>query len=139
MSPPEVPRGIRNNNPGNIRANKDFGWLGQTDIDPDGFVVFNSPALGIRALLIIFHNYQLHHGLKTPIDLIHRWAPPTENDVGSYITDVCHRLGVPIDAAIDIQRNAIPWASAIVLHECGTNPYNMDVYNTASSLAFNQR
>lgn len=139
MNTTPVARGIRNNNPGNIRANAEFGWLGQTGVDPEGFVIFSSPTLGIRALLITFHNYQVHHGLKTPVELINRWAPPSENDVSHYIGDVCARLGVSVFTPIDIQREAIPWASAIVLHECGTNPYSMDVYDAAKSLAFNSR
>lgn len=42
-------RGIRNNNAGNIRANKII-WDGQTGIDDAGFAIFKSPEWGVRAL-----------------------------------------------------------------------------------------
>ncbi len=45
------PRGIRNNNPGNIRIGK-TRWQGQKPVQSDGsFVEFETPAAGLRALM----------------------------------------------------------------------------------------
>ena len=46
-----LPRGIRNNNPGNIRVAK-IRWQGQKTAQFDqSFVEFDSPEMGLRALM----------------------------------------------------------------------------------------
>ena len=89
------PRGIRNNNPGNIRKTKD-DWKGlrpeQTDKD---FFQFVSMPYGYRSLIKTLQNYRKLHDCWTIGDFIRRYAPPTENHTTAYIRTVCDKMGVP--------------------------------------------
>lgn len=86
------PRGIRNNNPLNIR--KGDAWLGMVDnpTDPE-FVQFVEMVYGVRAAFIILHRYFTIYGLDTVEKIISRWAPSSENNTKSYIRAVCQRTG----------------------------------------------
>lgn len=78
-------RGVRNNNPGNIRRSRD-PWQGLSGAQTDtAFFVFTSPAYGIRALAKTLITYQDKHGLRTIEDIIARWAPSNENNTAAYI------------------------------------------------------
>ena len=85
-------RGLRNNNPLNIRHSKDK-WQGiattQTDKE---FVQFQSMAHGYRAVWRTLYTYykRLRERKKhfTVENIIHRWAPPEENDVDAYVKTV---------------------------------------------------
>ena len=85
-------RGLRNNNPLNIRHSADR-WQGaaETQTDKD-FVQFQSIAYGYRAAWRILNTYykKLKERKKhfTVENIIHRWAPPTENDTKAYIRTV---------------------------------------------------
>lgn len=86
-------RGIRNNNPGNIR-HKD-AWDGMADIQgDDSFVTFISPVWGIRAMIKVLLTYSRKYKLDTVRGIISRWAPPSENDTDEYIQFVCDRMDV---------------------------------------------
>ena len=85
-------RGIRNNNPLNIRRSKDQ-WEGAATIQTDKeFVQFKSMAYGYRAAWRTLHTYykRLSDRNKhfTVENIISRWAPPTENDTKQYIRTV---------------------------------------------------
>lgn len=86
-----TPRGIRNNNPLNIR--KGQSWLGLSPTQTDAaFCQFRTMELGIRAACKIIQNYILKHHLTTVREIIYRWAPPADgNDTGSYVRQVCKR------------------------------------------------
>lgn len=61
------PRGIRNNNPGNIRLSK-TKWEGQKPLQADlDFIEFLSPLYGLRALMKLLLAYHLRHGLDTVV------------------------------------------------------------------------
>ena len=85
-------RGIRNNNPLNIRHSSDQ-WQGarveQTD---PSFVQFKSMAYGYRAAWKVLESYwnQFYRSKQpyTVSTIIGRWAPPTENDTQNYIRTV---------------------------------------------------
>ncbi|WP_340615218.1 structural protein, partial [Xenorhabdus thailandensis] len=88
-----MPRGIGNNNPGNIRHGDK--WRGLRDIQTDkSFCQFVSPEYGIRAMLKILRNYVKLYGDNTIRQFITRWAPPSENDTESYITYVSRTVGI---------------------------------------------
>ena len=90
----EQPRGIRNNNPGNIRKSQTH-WLGEVFPGSDkDFCTFSYMHLGVRAAGLIFLNYQREHALYTPAQMIGRWAPTNENDTAAYISAVCHEAGL---------------------------------------------
>ena len=97
-----VPRGVRNCNPGNIRAADHFVWRGQSGKDEDGFCVFESPCWGFRAQALLWLSYEEHDGCVTLREYISRWAPPDENDTGSYVGFMADKLGVNPDLHINI-------------------------------------
>jgi len=125
-----LPRGIRNNNPGNIRENRfvDFDWVGEApdDFDPE-FEEFLTPQAGIRAIARILKNYQSRHGINTVDGIITRWAPPSENDTAAYITAVVQQTRFGPNQQIVIANNLFPLVSAIIQQENGMNPYPPDV------------
>ena len=94
MTKTKLPRGLRNNNPLNIRHSASR-WQGarveQTD---KAFVQFTSMTMGYRAAWRILETYykqfEAQHKPFTPRNIIYRWAPPNENDSEAYLRRVCH-------------------------------------------------
>ena len=75
-----IPRGIRNNNPLNIRRSKDK-WKGMRlqQTDPS-FVQFESLKWGWRAAFyLLTRTYYHQYRLFTIRAIISKWAPPIEN------------------------------------------------------------
>lgn len=120
------PRGIRNNNPGNIRLSETFKWRGQIGADKDGFCIFIAPVWGIRAIARTWITYHEDHGCENLRDYIGRWAPPTENDTTAYIMHVAKSLDVDPNKALDIHALACPIIAAIIRYENGEQPYTLD-------------
>jgi hypothetical protein len=92
-----LPRGIRNNNPGNIDYNSANKWVGQTGKEAGAngrFAVFDSAENGIRALGKLLQTYYSKHGLRTVSAIIKRLAPKVENDTGAYIRSVAAGCGL---------------------------------------------
>ena len=91
-------RGLRNNNPLNIRRSTDR-WEGTatTQTDPS-FVQFKTLAYGYRAAWKVLESYWKHfHRTKqnyNVVNIIARWAPPTENDTQTYIRTVLRLTGL---------------------------------------------
>ncbi len=79
---PEDPRGIRNNNPGNIRRNQ-TKWKGlrplDEQLDPD-FFQFTEMKWGIRAVSRILSNYRSKHGVLSIAQMASRWAPSDDGN-----------------------------------------------------------
>lgn len=85
-----LPRGIRNNNPLNIRVNPANRWQGRRSVNRDGaFEQFEKMTFGIRAAMIILRNWCKRYGPMTVQTIITRWAPPAENDTSAYVRSVC--------------------------------------------------
>ena len=93
-----LPRGIRNNNPLNIRRGKDQ-WQGlraqQTDSQ---FCQFETLEYGWRAAFYLltrtyYHKYRLY----TIRAIISKWAPPHENLTATYIQNVSRLTGIAPD------------------------------------------
>jgi len=129
-------RGIRNNNPGNIRKGSSR-WQGMSkDQSKDkAFVQFDNPVYGIRALTKLLKNYQSRYNLNTIREIINRWAPPIENDTGSYVDNVARIVGVNPDAAINVNDHMVPLVKAIIKHENGEQPYSAEIISQGISLA----
>ena len=100
------PRGIRNNNPLNIRLSKDK-WQGQINAnvnDNDNnsslkgeavFCQFYTMEYGWRAAFVILcRTYYGKYGLKTIRDIVSRWAPAKENNTEAYIRHVSDYTGI---------------------------------------------
>lgn len=80
-------RGIRNNNPANIR--KGDKWLGLSPVQVDrAFCQFSSMVYGVRALIKTLHTYVTKHGLHTIDEIINRYAPSNENNTQAYINTI---------------------------------------------------
>lgn len=104
-----MPRGFRNNNPGNIRISSSV-WRGLADpIDEtdfqrreQNFCVFREPEWGLRAQAILLRKYKTELGLDTPRKIISRWAPASDNnDVTSYAEQLAKALGIGPDGFVD--------------------------------------
>lgn len=99
------PRGIRNNNPGNIRNSEANEWLGEVakeEKQDDAFEEFEDMPHGIRAMMCLLTNYQRKYNLNTIRELIGRWAPRNENDTSLYVRLVSEEMGVPACCGIDL-------------------------------------
>lgn len=121
-----TPRGIRNNNPGNIKNNEKIDWLGEVPENAkldDAFEEFSSIELGIRAMMILLRNYQRIHGLRSVKEIIGRYAPERDklNNTPYYIRYVSVHLEVPADAPIDLSDKAtmINMVDSIIFMENG--------------------
>ena len=96
------PRGLRNNNPGNIRINDD---LFQGEIRPSrdkAFKQFETMAYGYRAVFRILSNYYRNYKLDTIRKMIGRWAPENENDTEAYVKAVSGYAGIPAGDPINV-------------------------------------
>ena len=85
-------RGMRNNNPLNIRHSADR-WEGARAEQTDkSFVQFETLAYGYRAAWKVLESYWKHSKEKrepyTVETIIRRWAPPTENPTDAYVRTV---------------------------------------------------
>jgi len=89
------PRGIRNNNPLNIRKSADK-WQGLSTLQEDReFFQFVSMEYGWRAAFVILcRTYYGKYGLKTIRDIVSRWAPAKENNTEAYIRHVSDYTGI---------------------------------------------
>jgi hypothetical protein len=132
------PRGIRNNNPGNIDYNPRNQWDGQLGyeigVPKPRFARFIEAKFGIRALAKLLLNYRNKEGMPgvgkpkidTPLEFINRWAPSVENNTNAYASAVAKRLGVGVHDVIDITdpKTLKEVVIGIILHENGQNPYD---------------
>jgi hypothetical protein len=100
----ELPRGLRNNNPGNIRRNSDV-FQGEVNPSRDKeFKQFKSMAYGYRAMFKILSNYYNYYQLDTIREMISRWAPENENNTAAYVSLVSSYSGIGPDDLISFDR-----------------------------------
>lgn len=152
MKKKEMPRGIRNHNPGNIRFNKKNRWQG-ADTPPCDFVEqpathpttgesytkkvpgmcrFVTPPYGIRALaknLITFQDKRLAEdgsAIDTVQEIVERWAPRLENDTEAYAQSVRKQMGFVVGQHVDCHdwETMNKLVRAIITHENGCQPYS---------------
>jgi len=124
-----IPRGIRMNNPMNIKElpGDKTKWVGEraTDDDPI-FEEFNTVEYGIRAGVKILLGYQTRYGLKTIRQIVSRYAPPEDdNNTPAYMMHMADVLGVGVDDTIDLTdaNTMCVLVAGIILHENGQQPY----------------
>ena len=100
MTTTNLPRGLRNNNPGNIRINNDK-FQGEIIPSQDkSFKQFETIAYGYRAMFVILDNYR-KNGFDTIGKIIYRWAPPEDkNHTESYIKAVEIKTNIPRDKVL---------------------------------------
>lgn len=116
-----TPRGIRNNNPGNIEwieapAKR---WRGMVRAD-GRYGVFDTAANGVRAI-----GGELRASIRkgqTLAQAIAEWAPPTENNTAAYQAAVVRATGIAPGTKLAVAH--VPAvATAIIHHENGMQPY----------------
>ena len=110
-------RGLRNNNPGNIRLSRTL-WQGEVRPSRDKeFCQFRSMAYGSRALMKLLQNYRRNNGCRTMADFISRWAPPVENNTSGYIRRVCTEMQIPTSFVPDINDRVTMCAFAAAISQ----------------------
>ena len=130
-------RGLKNRNPGNLRANPRITWDGQVAVDDKGFVVFASDVKGLRADIIDLHTHYIRDLETCVLTLIASYAPPNENDTKAYVEFVCERLDVEArDTLAFDRRTADALIRAIVKIEQGVQPYDDATIAEAIEQAF---
>ena len=101
MKKQRIPRGIRNNNPLNIRVGNN--WKGEVANPSDHtFEQFTEMKWGVRAAFIVLRNYIQRHKLNTIRKIIPRWAPANENNTLAYIATVSQRANIKPDEVINV-------------------------------------
>ena len=121
-------RGLRNNNPGNIRLGE--AWNGLVDNPAEkSFCTFVCATYGIRALCKVLLTYQKRYDLDTIGKIIDRYAPVDENDTNAYAKHVADVLNVPVDAPVDLTDAKLMEGvvRAIIQHENGSCPYTFEI------------
>ena len=134
---PSAPRGIRNNNPGNIKQTG-IAWDGAVPGTDPNFVAFSSPEAGIRALAVNAQHLQERDGAQTVGDLISKWAPASDgNDTQAYIGAVSKQMGIDPGTPVDLQdpKQLTALTDAIITHENGKNPYSQQQVETGVQAA----
>ena len=122
----DLPRGIRNNNPGNIKYDG-TPWQGLGAPPSDGaFCRFIDAKHGIRAMAKLISNYGKKYGLKSIRQIISRWAPANENDTESYVNAVSRELMRTPDEPLNLsnQNLLVLLCKSIIRHENGKCPYS---------------
>lgn len=91
-------RGIRNNNPLNIRHSSSK-WQGMVRRQSDrAFVQFTNRKYGYRAAFVLIRSYIGLHHANTIGKIIARWAPSSDgNNTQAYIQFVSQTSGIPAD------------------------------------------
>jgi hypothetical protein len=127
------PRGIRNNNPGNIRRSTDQ-WQGLASLaemtafqrEETAFFVFRSALYGLRAIASILTTYEQKYKLATVDAMINRWAPPNENKTNAYADAVsaAMKIGKTESFKFSDPARGVPMMTAIVRQENGVQPYS---------------
>lgn len=96
----KTPRGIRNNNPLNIRIGNT--WLGEVpDPTDSNFEQFVHIKYGLRAGFCILRRYIRRYKRNTVRKIVTAWAPSQENNTERYIQLVC-KFG-RLDADVEIR------------------------------------
>ena len=124
-------RGIRNNNPLNIRHGKSR-WLGMAEQQTDkAFVQFKARKFGYRAAFSLLRTYIERRGANTIGKIIARWAPSADgNNTQAYIDYVSRTTGIPADeplrfsdqqAMVDVVRSMAQMESGLIEREVALN------------------
>lgn len=123
-------RGLRNNNPGNIRKNN-IRYDGEMTISTDDqFKQFNTMEHGYRAMFTLLYTYQKRYGLTCIEQFIMRYAPPVENHTNVYIKNVCRWSGFSRNAPLSTitQTDMMPVVAAMSRVENGVEADSLSLF-----------
>lgn len=129
-----IPRGIRNNNPGNLM---DVGikWRGLVGRDANGYAIFDRALNGIRAMYIDLRTGFVRDGEDTVREILTEYAPPNENPTERYIDFVTGKLNVGPDEIMNLTQVRVPLLKALIEFENGRQPYTDEIINQAIAAA----
>ena len=116
----KLPRGIRNNNPLNIRVGNN--WFGEVAKPTDTtFEQFTDMRFGVRAAFIILKRYINRYKLNTIEKIVERWAPSNENNTQRYIDMVSQLAAIKPTEAIryEHKERMVRLVDAMIRVECG--------------------
>lgn len=131
----KIPRGIRNNNPLNIRVGNT--WLGEVPNPTESeFEQFVNVLYGLRAAFIILRRYIRRYHSNTIRKIVSRWAPRVENDTDHYCSFVAQRCNVNPDAVVDYfdEDLMVNIVRAMAKFECGEE-ISYDIVRRAYQMA----
>lgn len=141
-------RGLRNNNPLNIRHSADR-WQGAREEQTDpSFVQFTTLAYGYRAAWKVLETYWAHfRQARRPFtvrSIVERWAPPAENDTDAYVRTILRLTGLGGQENLPRPRRGIHIGklvhllAAMTVVECGlpANEVDTDAIIEGYDLAF---
>ena len=141
------PRGIRLNNPGNIKRNA-IKWEGLSTVQDDPiFARFVTEEKGLRAMGVLLYNYRLYYGLDTVRKLRARYlnftdANPGENSRADFLASlkvIEQETGIPADKTIDprvtgtLQALLKGWTAAENGFNMGASWYSDAQYRVAAN------
>lgn len=125
MATNKVPRGIRNNNPLNIKKGSKWNGLKDTQTDPV-FCQFKSMQYGVRAAFYLLRKYMSgYNGLTEKFNtiekIVRRWAPESENQTQAYINNVAKFSGIPRGQKLAFSQRSylVAIVDAMIRVECG--------------------
>lgn len=123
-----LPRGIRNNNPLNIRVGNK--WVGEVQDPTDpAFEQFTCMPYGLRAAFVVLRRYIDVYKLNTISRIVSRWAPNSENNTLAYIRRVSNSMKYDADAPLSYQdkQKMFAMVKAMVQVECGRAVDDVDI------------
>jgi hypothetical protein len=116
-----IPRGLTDNNPGDLTPPPSGTWNGQVGLDGP-FCIFSDSIFGLRALAVDIANNITQDGNNTITLLITKYAPPSENNTANYISSVAGDTGLDPNAPIPQTQAALAsLMRAIINKELGDN------------------
>ncbi|MEJ2896223.1 phage tail tape measure protein [Bordetella avium] len=128
------PRGIRNNNPGNLVY---VGQAGASKEANGRFATFSSAQEGLNALAAQLRRYG-QRGLNSIQSIVNTYAPASENDTGAYANYLAQKMGIGTSTKFDVNSDPSALAALIrgvVEYENGRNPYSNDMIAQAAGMS----
>ena len=132
-----LPRGMRNNNPGNLRIGSS-PWKGKIPVaqNQDGaFEQFEAYVWGIRAMILNLRNY-FNGGFNTINKIIYKWAPPGDNNnTPAYVATVSNQTGFGPDQVLEFNQDTLKkLVRAMAYVENGRDAVTPDQFNYSWSI-----
>jgi hypothetical protein len=131
-----APRGIRNNNPGNLIFTN-IKWNGKLPKEQNKdrrFEMFIAPVYGVRAMIKDL-KHDIEKGKNTVPLLVEEYAPRFENNTDHYIETVCKGLKVSKRAKLLPTKNTLRLlVLSMTRVETGGNYVSNDLFEQAYSI-----
>lgn len=131
------PRGIRNNNPGNIEiaGNNWQGKIPESQNTDGRFEQFTAYVYGVRAMIkLIRDSYIQKQGRNTIWKILEKYAPSHENNTQAYAAQVASRVGIASNEPLPTDRHTMrKLIQAMARVENGTDAISDDMFNLAWS------